>query len=66
MKIRRTSEFSGITREIDLPITEEQLQKYQNGELIQRAFSNLTPDQREFIQTGITAEEWEQIFGDEE
>jgi hypothetical protein len=34
--------------------------------LIQDAIPNLTPDQREFIMNGITAEEWEESLGEEE
>lgn len=63
MKITRASIVSGIVREVDLPITEEQLAAFESGALIQDAFPNLTPDQREFILTGITAEEWNELFG---
>ena len=31
------------------------------GMLIQDAFPDLTADQREFIKTGITAEEWDNL-----
>lgn len=36
------------------------------GELIQDAFPFLTYDEREFILTGITAGEWDELFGEEE
>lgn len=65
MNITRKSMISGITRTMDLPITEAQLQAWEQGMLVQRAFPNLTPDQREFILTGITDEEWESTFGEE-
>ena len=57
--------FTGKTRTLDLPVTQEQLDRWQGGELIQRAMPNLTPDQREFIKTGVTAEEWDTAFGGE-
>jgi hypothetical protein len=38
----------------------------EDGELIQDAFPGLNSDQREFIQTGITIEEWDEIFGEED
>jgi hypothetical protein len=57
---------SGITRTLDLPVTQEQLNSYAQGALLQNAFGNLNPDEREFIKSGITAEEWESLFGIEE
>jgi hypothetical protein len=66
MIIKRTSAFTGITREVDLPVTEEQMNRYNNGELIQRAFPQLTPGQREFILTGVTDDEWDDMFGEKE
>lgn len=63
MIIKRTSAISGKEREMDLPVTQEQLDKYATGVYkIQDVFPELTPDQREFIKTGITAEEWDFIF----
>jgi hypothetical protein len=59
MKITRTSPFSGKTNTKELDITEEQIRKYQEGALIQNAFPNLTADEREFIMTGITPDEWD-------
>ena len=34
--------------------------------MIQDAFPNLSADQREFIQTGILASEWDAMFSDDE
>jgi len=56
--------FTGVTRTIDLPITEEQLTLWEEGMLIQKAMPNLSPDQREFIMTGVTSEEWNEAFKD--
>ncbi len=64
MNITRTSQVSGITRSIDLNITQEQLDAWSNGMLVQKAFPNLTPSEREFIITGITSEEWDELFAD--
>lgn len=66
MTITRTSMFSGKVRSMDLPITEAQILSYQNGELIQKAFPNLSPAEREFYKTGITDEEWQMMFEDEQ
>ena len=63
MIIKRTSQVSGITREFDLPVTLEQMGRYESGlETIQDIFPHLTDDEREFIKTGITAEEWDNMF----
>lgn len=66
MIITRTSMTSGITRSLDLPVTEAQLANYEGGALLQNAFPNLTPGEREFIKTGITQAEWVAIFGEDE
>jgi len=59
MRIVRKSPFSGLMHEMEIDITEHQLERWQKGELIQNVFPRLTADEREFIKTGITAEEWD-------
>tara|TARA_R100000008_G_C3452549_1_gene100095 strand:- start:89 stop:274 length:186 start_codon:yes stop_codon:yes gene_type:complete len=61
MLLERTSILSDKTTTMELPITNEQLDRWRQGELIQNVFPDLTPDQREFIMTGITAEEWKTL-----
>lgn len=57
--------FSGITRTMDLPITEAQYAAWVEGELLQNAFPGLAPGLREFIKTGVTDEEWDAMMGPE-
>lgn len=64
MLITRTSGFTGITRTLDIPVTEEQLQLWHGGTPIQKAMPNLTESQYEFLMTGITADEWAETFGE--
>lgn len=64
MIVSRVSPFSGETNTMDLPITVEQYERWLDGELAQHVFWDLTADQREFIMTGITPQEWEKIVGD--
>lgn len=59
--IERTSMYSGVTRQMEIDVTPEQLQEWNNGALIQNAMPHLTDDEREFIMTGITPEEWDQM-----
>ena len=66
MLIERTSMISGKTNSMELPITNAQLDRWTGGELIQDVFPDLEIDQREFLMTGITAEEWTRTFGEEE
>lgn len=66
MKITRKSPFSGIENTRDISVTEEQLTSWNNGVLIQSAMPNISADDREFIMTGITPEEWNETFSDEE
>ncbi len=62
MLITRESQYSGKVRTIDLPITQEQLDRWIAGELAQNIFPELPDDQREFIMTGITDEEWHELY----
>lgn len=66
MLITRTSMFTGKTHTLDIPVTQEQLDKWNKGELIQVAMPNLTADEREFIKTGVTKEEWEETFKEDD
>lgn len=65
MLITRQSLISGNTNTMSLPITEEQYNAWEQGTLVQDAMPHLSPDEREFIMTGITPEEWADNFGDE-
>jgi hypothetical protein len=62
MIITRISMATGITHTLDLPVTPEQLRAWEGGMFVQDAFPHLTADQREFILTGTTAEEWNEMF----
>jgi hypothetical protein len=67
MLVTRKSAFSGNTNTMDLNVTQDQLDLYAQGkELIQNVFPNLNPDEREFIKTGVTKKEWDDMFGSEE
>jgi len=50
---------------MDLDVTPTQIQCWQEGELVQNVFPHLNPDEREFLMTGITPEEWATTFGEE-
>ena len=61
MLISNTSILTGITRSVELPVTKAELERWSNGELIQYVFPHLSDDDREFLMTGITPEEWDSI-----
>ena len=63
MIITKKSPISGNYNSRDLNITEDQINKWREENLlIQDAFPNLTASEREFIKTGITDEEWDSAF----
>jgi hypothetical protein len=62
MLITRKSMYSGKVNTMDLPITDEQIARWESDTLIQNAFPNLNADQREFLMTGILPEEWDEMF----
>jgi hypothetical protein len=66
MKLYRISKLTGKSHMRDTAATEEQLTAWEDGVLIQDAFPDLSDDDREFIMTGITPEEWDAAFGEED
>lgn len=71
LRITRRSDASGKENTLDLPVTEQQLQawlgtKEQPGRLIQHVMPHLSKDQREFLVSGCTPEEWARITAEEE
>ena len=65
MLIERCSPFSGKTVKREIAVTQQQLDDWRSGTLIQHAMPHLSADDREFILTGITPEEWDEMFTDE-
>jgi hypothetical protein len=63
MKITRTSQMTGIVHTREIECTDMQFVNWKSGMYIQDAFPNLSPEDREFIKTGITPEEWNDLFG---
>jgi hypothetical protein len=64
MLITRKSFLTGVERTRDLPITQLQIDAWENGMLVQEAFPNLSADDREFIMTGVISDEWDNAFKD--
>lgn len=71
-RLKLTSPISGNVNEMDLPVEQEKIdQWYEMGRapgtpFIQDFFSELNDEQREFILTGISPEEWKGLFGEGE
>jgi len=66
MLIKRTSPFGGHENEMEIDVTVGQFADWMQGMLIQDAMPHLTDDEREFIMTGITPEEWDKHIGEED
>mgnify|MGYP007107507727 CR=1 FL=1 len=64
MQIVRRSPFSGEINVMDIPVTQMQLDRWQEGELAQNVFCGLSADEREFIMTGIPPREWEELLSE--
>ena len=65
-KSRLTGKFNTIELDMSQEDFELGFSRWStDGWLIQDAFLTLTNDEREFIMTGITREEWNKTFGEE-
>ena len=65
MLITRKSEFTGKIHHKELNVTNAQIDAWKRGQVIQDAMPQLDADEREFIMTGITTEEWDDAWGGE-
>ena len=66
MKITRTSILTGVTRTLDIDVSPEQIKAWEGGELIQDAMPHLPQEEREFILSGATQEEWDDAYPEED
>lgn len=63
MKITKISPFTGKENTIEIPgLTEQMLNDWKGGMLIQNAMPGISAEHREFLMTGITPEEWNDLF----
>jgi len=58
--------LTGKENTLDLPVTKEQIELWQDGLTIQKAMPNLNDSQREFIMTGILDDVWDKVLTPEE
>jgi len=66
MKVTKISQLTGNEHTLELNITSEELFRVENRrystELIQNIVPQLTMEEREFLISGITEEEWNNTF----
>ena len=62
MLIAKTSSLTSRTHEMEIDVSDKQIALWMEGALIQDVMPNLSPDEREFIMTGITPAEWDEMF----
>ena len=64
MLITKQSVMTGEKNTMLLPVTNEQIERWEGGALIQDVFPHLTPSEREFLISGVTPDEWGQMESD--
>ena len=67
--LEKKSPKTGKVNSMTLATTKEALDEYYGGtsaRYVQDIFPNLTSDEREFIMTGYTPKDWEELFGERE
>ena len=65
MVISKKSPVTGKMNTMDLNVTHDQLLSWQRGRHIQNVMPQLTPDEREFLISGCTPEDWKELFGED-
>jgi hypothetical protein len=66
MRIVRKCIITGTHSVMNLAVTHEQLEKWRNGMLIHMAMPHLTPDEREFLISGMRPATWDAVHKDSE
>lgn len=67
MKIRRISAITGVERVKDIPLNPDDWIKYKMGyKNIDEALPYLSDEDRDFIISGITSDEWKRAFEEQE
>ena len=51
--------MSGMVNRMNLDVTVEQIEQWKGGDLIQDVMPHLSRDEREFLITGMTPDEWD-------
>lgn len=65
--VQKKSMVSGRVNSMLLPTTQGKIEYWvESGKLIQNVMPDLDDDQREFLMSGITPEEWDDMFGEED
>ena len=62
MLVGKKSQLSGKSHEMEIDVSEKQITLWMEGALIQDVMPDLSPDEREFLMTGITPAEWNEAF----
>ena len=66
MNITKKSMITGNITSREIDVSQEQLDKWRAGSLIQEVMPAVSIGDREFLITGITEVEWEEHMGDED
>ena len=65
--VHKKSMLSGKVNSMVLPTTQGKIEYWiESGKLIQDVMPDLNDNQREFLMSGITPEEWDDMFGEED
>ena len=63
IRVKRTSPLTGKVRTMTIDATNEEYAAWDSGKLIQDAMPRLSRDVAEFVISGVTGEEFEEIWG---
>ena len=68
ISLERKSPKTGRVNSMDLATTKKALDEYYSGSVryVQDIFSNLNAEEREFIMTGYTPSDWDELFAMED
>ena len=66
MLVKKQDPFTGKLNTFEINVTQDQLDAWKAGTFIQEAMPNLSPEEREFIMTGIVPDSWQKYVVDQQ
>ncbi len=64
IRVVKTSPLTGLENSMTLDITQDMIDDWKGGMIIQDAMPHIQPHEREFLISGLTQEDWDDMMSE--